>query len=112
MSTLADLSAAQLDLKFTRGNQVKVQFTFNISLAGYSGWAAKAKALPGDNVDEATFTVDTSQQGSNVITITLPGSLSAAVQNGWKWDMVVNDPTGAPVTFVGGRMLTVDSITP
>lgn len=98
----ADLSAAELDLRVTHGDDILLTLLFSVDLAGYGGWEAQARPEPDDGT-HLDFAVDTSQAAaSQIITIRLPGGEAAGISTGWVYAILVTAPFRR--TLVRGRI--------
>lgn len=91
MTAEADLSAAELDLRVTHGDDLVLTLQFNVDLAAYSGWEVQARPEPADGT-HLDFSVDSSQSASRIMTFRLPGGTAAGLVTGWVYAILVTQP--------------------
>lgn len=76
-----------------------------LDISGYSSWAAQIR-LADD--DASSFTVDSSQQGSSIITLTMAGDMVRARARKsvtQRWDVQALDASGLLRTLIAGSVL-------
>jgi hypothetical protein len=106
--TNIDLRAATVNLEIEYGDDNVIQFTFTnpngtqFDLTGYTNWTAAGV------YDGATlpFTIDTSNQVSSIILVSIPAATSTQLADGWRWDLRVSPPnTTHRLTLFEGRFV-------
>lgn len=100
-----DLSGAVLDLTLAEAMDISLPLHFSIDLTGYGGWVAVAKPDP-ESLTQKAFTVDTSQQASRIITLTMAGALADGIESGWVWSLHTTAPTLR--TLIHGDLTVVE----
>jgi len=90
---IADIRAATVDLPCIAGDDIPMVLTFDVSLAGYTGWLAK--------VGTVEITVDDALQASNIIKLVIPGSETSEEV---EWSLFARDPLSRKLTFMRGTV--------
>lgn len=113
MADKADLSIYQGDDYAAQVTVYEGDGTTPFDLAGYSSQAQIRPNLTDPSPDPvASFTVNITQQESNVITIGLPHDVSKTLTNlEYVWDLQVIDPTGLITTLLAGQVRVTREVT-
>ncbi len=91
---IADMRAGIIDIPCQRGDDLNIKITTTFSLAGYSGWVAKA--------GDFDLTVDASEQNSDIISIQIPGEATPSTAK-VKWSLYALH-SGDKVTLLKGTL--------
>jgi hypothetical protein len=106
---IADLRPGTLDVPMTQGDTLVLQCTFNISLTSWTAFTAKA--LPDSpHASALSFTVDTSQQASQIITLTLSAANTATFTEA-RWSLKATNASSQIITLLAGTITATDEPT-
>jgi hypothetical protein len=117
-SNLISTLPAELDMTIYAGDTLTIQFKFTdnatnpVDMTGT--WTASIRANPGDpDPPITTFTVDSSQAATGIITITLPSAASAVLPTGppLVWDLEQTIGTTSVRTTHRGTITVTEDVT-
>jgi hypothetical protein len=110
MTSIAALPQS-LDLQVYAGDDFTFTITVGGSIGSITGWTvtAQIRATAANSSVLGSFTA--SIGGSNVITITLPHTVSASLPAVAVWDCQLTDPSGKNLTIVTGNITVTPEVT-